>query len=50
MAAPKPTMHFDADEAPPTGLIERWMEESYRTLAPKTLVRQLDEDRGAITD
>ncbi|MEL7157602.1 MAG: MmcQ/YjbR family DNA-binding protein [Actinomycetota bacterium] len=36
------TMLFGPDEAPPSGLVERWIEESYRTLAPKKLVRELD--------
>lgn len=36
------TMHFDNDEQPPDGLLERWIEESYRLLAPKKLLSELD--------
>lgn len=36
------TMHFDNDEVPPDGLLERWIEESYRLLAPKKLLAELD--------
>ena len=30
-----------APDAPPLGLLEDWVEESYRAVAPKTLVKQL---------
>lgn len=35
-------LKFDPAERPPEGLLERWMEESYRLQAPKTLVAALD--------
>ena len=35
-------LKFDNAERPPDGLLERWMEESYRLQAPKTLVAALD--------
>ncbi len=35
-------LKFDAAERPPDGLLERWMEESYRLQAPKALVAALD--------
>lgn len=31
------TMHFALDDTPPAGLIERWIDESYRQQAPKSL-------------
>ncbi|MEM7051250.1 MAG: MmcQ/YjbR family DNA-binding protein [Acidobacteriota bacterium] len=33
---------FDPAERPPAGVLERWLEESYRLQAPKTLVAQLE--------
>ena len=33
-------------DAPPLGLLEDWVEESYRAVAPKTLVKQLDAAGG----
>lgn len=33
--------HFGPDERPPIGLLEEWIEESYRAVAPKKLVAQL---------
>jgi predicted DNA-binding protein (MmcQ/YjbR family) len=33
--------------APPTGVLQDWVEESYRTIAPKRLVVALEESRGA---
>ena len=45
----EPGMHgwtkatFQVGEAPPRGLLERWIEESYRNLAPKKLVAQIPE-------
>ena len=33
---------FEPGAGPPAGLIERWIEESYRALAPKKLVAQMD--------
>jgi len=35
-------LKFDPAERPPAGLLERWMEESYRLQAPKTLIAILD--------
>ena len=35
-------LKFDPAETPPKGLLERWMEESYRLQAPKTLLADLD--------
>ena len=35
-------LKFDAAERPPDGLLERWMEESYRLQAAKALVAILD--------
>lgn len=35
-------LKFDPSERPPDGLLERWMEESYRLQAPKTLIAALD--------
>lgn len=37
---------FTNDEPPPLELLERWIDESYRLLAPKQLVAMLSE-RGA---
>ncbi|HWB01953.1 MAG TPA: hypothetical protein VG796_02945 [Verrucomicrobiales bacterium] len=34
---------FGSDESPPAGLLERWVEESYRMLVPKKLVAMLGE-------
>jgi predicted DNA-binding protein (MmcQ/YjbR family) len=31
------------EDPPPAGLLRDWVEESYRAVAPKTLVRRLDE-------
>ncbi len=35
-------LKFDPAEQPPEGLLERWMEESYRLQAPKKLLAALD--------
>ncbi len=40
------TASFGVDEAPPVGTLAEWIEESYRAIAPKKLVAELD---GAIT-
>ena len=37
------TATFRHDRAPPRGLMERWIDESYRLLAPKQLVALLPE-------
>ena len=34
--------HMDAKEAPPVEILCEWIEESYRTIAPKKLVKELD--------
>ena len=34
---------FPASKAPPKGLLERWIEESFRALVPKKIVALLDE-------
>lgn len=34
-------------DAPSVGVLEDWVEESYRAVAPKTLTRQLDAREGA---
>jgi len=34
---------FTTGDDPPVGLLEDWIDESYRTIAPKKLVKQLDE-------
>ena len=39
---------FRRDESPPPGLLERWIDESYRLLAPRKLVALLPE-RGSPT-
>jgi predicted DNA-binding protein (MmcQ/YjbR family) len=33
---------FTTADDPPVGLLEDWIDESYRTVAPKKLVKQLD--------
>ena len=35
---------FDDGESPPKGLMERWIDESFRLLAPKPLVKTLVEE------
>ena len=37
------TARFDPGVDPPIALLSRWIEESYRAVAPKTLVRALDD-------
>lgn len=34
---------FPHDQSPPDGLMERWIDESFRLLVPKTLVKTLPE-------
>ncbi len=36
------TIRFAASDAPDTDLLLQWVSESYRLLAPKTLLKQLD--------
>jgi hypothetical protein len=38
------SLRFTVEEAPPTPLLESWIRESYRAVAPKTLAARLDED------
>jgi hypothetical protein len=38
--------NFGHNESPPSGLFERWIEESYRLLVPKKLVALLPESRA----
>lgn len=38
---------FDGDAEPPLDMLELWIDESYRAVAPKRLVAQLDARRGA---
>lgn len=35
------TVRFDAPNTPDAALLERWVDESYRQMAPKSLVKQL---------
>jgi hypothetical protein len=42
------TVKFDADRSPPLDVLARWIDESYRLLAPKQLVALLPE-RGLPT-
>jgi len=37
------TLRFAPDEPLDEGLLSAWVVESFRTLAPRVLVRQLDE-------
>lgn len=37
------TASFSSSDDPPTELLEDWIEESYRAVAPKTLIRTLDD-------
>jgi predicted DNA-binding protein (MmcQ/YjbR family) len=39
------SISFDADEEPPLDMLELWVDESYRAVAPKRLVAQV-EARG----
>ena len=36
------TARFAADETPPVDLLQGWIEQSYRAVAPKSLVKALD--------
>jgi predicted DNA-binding protein (MmcQ/YjbR family) len=38
---------FEPKERPPVDLLYEWIDESYRAIAPKTLVKQLDQTAGA---
>ena len=37
------TITFEHGQTPPAGLLERWIDESYRAVAPKRLAALLDE-------
>jgi predicted DNA-binding protein (MmcQ/YjbR family) len=41
------SVRFAPGEVPPLEALCSWLEESYRAVAPKTLVKALDEKRGA---
>ncbi len=42
---------FPADDLPPTPMLSAWLDESYRAVAPRTLVRSLGEySPGVSTD
>lgn len=41
------TFRFDADELPHDEDLEAWVEESFRAVAPKAVVRALDRQRAA---
>ena len=38
------TMRFGPSEEPPFDLLLDWLDESYRAVAPKTLVKRLDAE------
>jgi predicted DNA-binding protein (MmcQ/YjbR family) len=40
------TIRVGADDCPPLEVLLDWVEESYRTIAPKALVRELDARGG----
>ena len=40
------TLNFAPDNVPDENLLSEWVVESFRTLGPKTLVKQLDNQRG----
>lgn len=42
------SMWFDEGDDPPVPLLMEWIEESYRTIAPKKLVAQLDAGENGI--
>lgn len=44
------TATFRHDQAPPPGLLERWIDESYRLLAPKQLAALLTESKSPAKD
>jgi predicted DNA-binding protein (MmcQ/YjbR family) len=37
------SVHFDAKQSPPVDLLAEWIDESYRAVAPKTLLARLGE-------
>ena len=40
------SVHFSAKQSPPVDLLAEWIDESYRAVAPKTLVARLSPDGG----
>lgn len=40
------TVRFAPDDVPDADLLADWVEESFRTLAPRTLVRRVDEQQA----
>ena len=40
------TVHLDGTDCPPVDVLGDWLDESYRAIAPKKLVHELDESRG----
>jgi predicted DNA-binding protein (MmcQ/YjbR family) len=42
------TARFEKDEEPPIDLLRRWVEESYRAVAPRRLVQRLDAEAGTL--
>ena len=43
------TIQFPPDEHPPVDLLLEWIEESYRAVAPKRLIAQLDSSHAGTT-
>lgn len=41
------TARFARGEAPPVTLLRQWIEESYRAVAPKRLIKELDAEAGS---
>lgn len=41
------TARFDPEDPPDVGMLERWVVESFRALAPKAVVRALDAEAGS---
>lgn len=37
------TAEFEAEDTPPLEFLEAWIDESYRAVAPKTLVKKLPQ-------
>ena len=40
------SVHFDRGDAPDLPLLQEWVEESFRAIAPKKLVKELDRRAG----
>ena len=43
------TASFGIDETPPLGILAEWIEESYRAIAPKKLIAELDGETAPTT-